>query len=637
MKKAFYFFVLLSLHNNAYAQTKKLNVPSSIENVTVFLQGAQITRTASTTIPSGTTTLVFPGISPELEEKSIQVQGKGAFTILSVSREKNYMSNQQKPREELVRLQAQAEILEEKLQRERNRESVFKQEEEMLKKNQDLRGTATGLKTADLKEALDFQRNRLTEVLDQLLAIQGNIRQINDQVRLNDLQRNALMQQKDSSVNDLLVTVSSKENITGKLTLRYLVKNAGWYPSYELRVENISRPMELAYKANVFQQCGEDWKNVKLSLSSGNPSENGQKPELNAWYLRTFSNMQELLRARSAAKTDDIGQVSGTVTDPAGRPITGATIRVPDRTIGTSTNEKGEFALQVPPGTKTLDVSYIGYMKQSVPVSAARIPVVMFEDTKALNEVVVVGYDKQQKRAVIGASLEGKTSGIMIRGTSTALQREDIPLDVSASFHTTSVNFDIVLPYTILSDGKPYAVAVSQNTMPTSYEYHAAPKLDAAAYLIAGVTGWEELNLLEGEASIYFEGTYLGKSLLNLQSAADTLYVSLGRDKNIVINRKLQKQYSKNQFLGGNQTSVRNWEISVRNNKQQPIRILVEDQVPMAAQGEVEVSRVSYAGASLNPVTQLVTWSLDVPVKEEKKMQLQYTVKYPKDKLVNLD
>lgn len=637
MKRAFYLFALLSLYINGYAQTKKLSVPSSIESVTVFLQGAQITRTAATTIPSGTTTLVFPGISPELEEKSIQVQGKGAFTILSVSREKNYMTHQQRPQEELARLQAQKETLEEKLQREKNKESVFRQEEEMLKKNQDLRGTSTGLKTADLKEALDFQRNRLTEVLDQLLAIQAGIRQINGQIRLNDLQSAALMQQKDSSTHDLLVTVSSKENITGKLTLRYLVKNAGWYPSYELRVENISRPMELAYKANVFQQCGEDWKNVKLSLSSGDPSENGRKPELNAWYLRTFSSMQELIRARSVARAGEIGQVSGTVTDPSGQPLTGATIRVPDRTIGTSTNDKGEFTLQLPPGAKTVEVAYIGYRKQTLPVTSAHLPVVMFEDAKALNEVVVVGYGVQHKKAAIGAALEGKTSGVMIRGTNSAPQREDIPLDVSASFHTTSVNFDIVLPYTILSDGKPYAVAVSQTAVPTSYEYHAAPKLDAAAYLIAGVTGWEELNLLEGEASIYFEGTYLGKSLLNLQDATDTLYVSLGRDKNIVINRKLQKQYSKNQFLGSNQTAVRNWEISVRNNKQQPIRILVEDQVPMAAQGEVEVSKVSYAGASLNPVSQLVTWSLDVPVKEEKKMQLQYTVKYPKDKLVNLD
>ncbi len=634
MKTLLYLSALVII-TNATAQTKKITVPSGVQNVTVFLQGAQITRSATATIPAGTSTLVFPGISPELEEKSIQVQGKGAFTILSVSRERNYM-NTQRPQEEIKKLQEQLDVLEEKLQREKNKESVFRQEEEMLKKNQDLRGANTGLKTADLKEALDFQRSRLTEVLDQQLAIKANIRRLEDYIRQNMQQRAALLETKDTSTTDLLVTVSSKENISGRLTLRYLVKNAGWYPTYELRVENISRPMELAYKANVFQQCGEDWKNVKLSLSSGNPSENGQKPEMNAWYLRTFSNMQELTRARYASPLKDNSRATGRVTDGSGTPIIGATIRIPNRTIGTSTNEKGEFSLQLPPGATSLDVSYIGYRSQEVTLGSNFMNIVLMEDAKSLDEVVVVGYGVSQKKALTG-SLAGMVPGIRIRGVSSDKQREDIPLDVSASFHTTSVNFDIAVPYSIPSDGKPYAVSVSQTAVATSYQYHAAPKLDPAAYLVAGITDWEQLNLLEGEASIYFEGTYLGKSLLNLQSASDTLYVSLGRDKNIVINRKLQKEYSKNQFFASNQTAVRNWEISVRNNKQETVRILVEDQVPMPAQNEVEVSRVSYAGASMDPVSQLVTWSLEIPVKEEKKMQLQYTVKYPKGKLVNLD
>jgi hypothetical protein len=633
MKPLLYLFTLV-VFTNATAQTKKVTVPSTIENVTIFLQGAQITRSATATIPAGTAILVFPGISPELEEKSIQVQGKGAFTILSVSRERNYL-NTQRPQEEIKKLQEQLEVLEEKLQREKNKESVFRQEEEMLKKNQDLRGTNTGLKTADLKEALDFQRNRLTEVLDQQLAIKANIRRLEDHIRQNTQQRAALLETKDTSTTDLLVTVSSKENISGRLTLRYLVKNAGWYPTYELRVENISRPMELAYKANVFQQCGEDWKNVKLSLSSGNPSENGQKPEMNAWYLRTFSSMQELTRARYASPLKDLSRATGRVMDASGNPITGASIRIPNRTIGTSTNEKGEFSLQLPPGATSLDVSFIGYKGQQITLSSNFMNIVLAEDTRALEEVVVTGYGASRKE--LTGALAGVSPGIRIRGVSTAKQREDIPLDVSASFHTTSVNFDIAVPYSIPSDGKPYAVSVSQTAVATTYQYHAAPKLDPAAYLVAGITGWEQLNLLEGETSIYFEGTYLGKSLLNLQSASDTLYVSLGKDKNIVINRRLRKEYSKNQFFASNQTAVRNWEISVRNNKQEPVRILVEDQVPMPAQNEVEVSKVSYAGASMDPVSQLVTWSLEIPVKEEKKMQLQYTVKYPKGKLVNLD
>ena len=57
------------------------------------------------------------------------------------------------------------------------------------------------------------------------------------------------------------------------------------------------------------------------------------------------------------------------------------------------------------------------------------------------------------------------------------------------------------------------------------------------------VTNWEELNLFDGELNLFFEGAYLGKSLLDLQSASDTLDISLGKDKGIVIQRKKLKEF----------------------------------------------------------------------------------------------
>lgn len=623
---------------NLHAQTKKQTVNATIDKVTVFMQGAQVTRSATTTIPAGTTTLVFPHISPELEEKSIQVQGKGAFTILSVSRNRNYLGVQE-PIAEVTRLQQQQSLLEEKLLREKNRLKVFTQEEAMLGKNQDLRGTNTGLKTQDLRDALDFQRTRLTEILEQQLAIEKNIKTLNDQIDRLVSQQTALMAVKDSSTSDLLITVMAKENINGKLSLSYLVKNAGWYPTYELRVENISQPLEMAYKANVFQQCGEEWKNVKLSLSNGNPSESGSKPELQPWQMKTFYSMQELMNSRNSQKKTGKNEARGKVFDTEGKPVPGVSIRVPNRSIGTITNENGEFSLQMPQDVSVLELNALGFETEEIRPTGNFQSFVMRPSKSTLDEVVVVGYGTQKKQAFTGAG-----STIRLRGTTSGLSvspapklKETIPLSVNATFHTTSVNFDIATSYTILSDGKPYTVSIKEMEVPTHYEYHTAPKLDPAAYLLAGITDWETLNLLEGEASIYFEGTYLGKSLLNLQTAMDTLFVSLGKDKNIVINRKLQKDYSKNQFFGSNQTVTRNYEISVKNNKQEPIRILVEDQLPISIQREIEISKVEYPGARLDETTQQITWDLNIASKEEKKTKLQYAVKFPKDRIVNLD
>ncbi len=634
MKRYLCLLALLTVYN-VHAQTKKQTVSSSIEKVTVFMKGAQIVRSATTTIPAGTTTLVFQQISPELEEKSIQVQGKGAFTILSVARDRNYLRGQQ-PVDEITQLRKQQSVLEEQLQKEKNRLKVLAQEETMLSKNQDIRGTNTGLKTQDLREAMDFQRNRLTEVLEQQLTVNKSIRMLTESIDKLQAQQNALMAAKDSSTSDLLITVSSKESISGKLTLSYLVKNAGWYPSYELRVESINQPMEMAYKANVFQQCGEEWKNVKLSLSNGNPAESGLKPQLQPWRMKTYWSLQEMANDKNFGGGKDRTEVRGKVMDESGAPLHGASIRIPNRSIGTITNERGEFSLQLPPDAKTLEFSLIGFTMQKLNINTDVMNVYMHQDVQRMEEVVVVGYGTSADMAAPPVNmLAGKVAGVQ---ASKRKQREDIPLQVDATFHTTSVNFDIATAYTIPSDGKPYAVSIQQMEVPTTYEYHAVPKMDLSAYLLAGITDWEQLNLLEGEASIYFEGTYLGKSLLNLQTASDTLFVSLGKDKNIVLNRTLEKTFSKQAtFFGSTQSVIRNWEISVRNNKREPIRIVIEDQLPISVQKEIEISRVEYSGAKLDENTQQVTWDMNVSPKEEKKMKLQYTVKFPRGRIVNLD
>ncbi|WP_343701516.1 mucoidy inhibitor MuiA family protein [Chitinophaga sp.] len=629
-----FFFLLLTVASayNVYAQTKKITVHSSIDQVTVFTQGAQVQRSATASIPAGTTVLVFPDISPELEEKSIQVQGQGAFTILSVTRDRNYLRSQTQ-QEGIRQLQQQEEGLQEKLQRENNRLKVYTQEEEMLSKNQEIRGANTGIKTQDLREAMDFQRARLAEVLEQQLTIRRSIKTLSDNIGRLQAQQRALMEPKDTSTSDLLITVSAKEAISGKFSLNYLVKNAGWYPNYALRVESISRPLNMEYKANVFQQCGEDWKNVKLRLSSGNPSENGQKPELQPWHLRTFSSRQEMLATRSVLARTGSSEAQGTVTDRNGQPLAGVSVFVPERSIGTVTNENGQFSLQLPPNTRSLEVSYVGFAKQQISVTGRPLRVTMIENQQNLEEVVVVGYGTQHKKAVTGSS-------VMVRGLATAAPAPppaSIPLEVSEVYNTTTVSFDIATPYSIPSDGKAYAVSIREMEVPAIYEYHTAPKIDPSAYLLAGLTGWEALNLMEGEASIYYEGAYLGKTLLNLQTAADTLFISLGKDKNIVVNRKLQKDYSQKQLFSNAHTVTHNWEISVKNNKREPVRILVEDQLPISTQKEIEISKMDYAGARLDEDSRQVTWDLSIPSREEKKMQLRYAVKFPKDKVVNLN
>jgi N-terminal domain of unknown function (DUF4140) len=112
------------------AQTKQQTVTSTIEKVTVFTSGAQVARKAKTSLAQGKTELIFAAISPNIDKQSIQVKGEGAFTILSVIHQTNYL-NEQKRREETTVLEAQKETLKNKFKVEKSILTVFKNEENM--------------------------------------------------------------------------------------------------------------------------------------------------------------------------------------------------------------------------------------------------------------------------------------------------------------------------------------------------------------------------------------------------------------------------------------------------------------------------------------------------------------------------
>lgn len=149
---------------------------------------------------------------------------------------------------------------------------------------------------------------------------------------------------------------------------------------------------------------------------------------------------------------------------------------------------------------------------------------------------------------------------------------------------------------------------------------------------------YETDNYITGCGAIYAKpGTNIGKSLLNVSAAGDTLNLSIGKDKGVVVKRTLLKEYSFKRFIGSNKTDTRQYEIVIRNNKQQPVSIVVEDQFPISTQKEIEVQDKKYEGAKLDDDTQRITWQFSVDPKKENKVGFKYEVKYPKEKVLQLD
>lgn len=610
------------------AQTKK-TVDSKIEKVTVFLQGAQTQRGAKVSLTPGKYELVFQSISPSIDAQSIQVKADGAITVLSVIHQQNFMKEQQK-QEEIRELETQKEALLEKIALQRNILNVFKQEEAMLLKNQQIGGANTGLKAADLKEAADFQRNRLTEVYQKQMETDRVIKKQDAEMAKLNKQLAELNQKADISTSEIHVTVNAKETTNSQFTLTYLVRKSGWYPTYDIRVKDISSPINLQYKANVSQQSGEDWKDVKLYLSTGNPNEDGTKPVINPWFLKYYyptASVNPLQGRVPGLSLNTPGMVSGRITDQQGNPVPGASILIKGTKTGAAADANGNFSIRTGTGNPVLEISAVGMERAEYYANSGFMNITLQPSSNALSEVVVIGYSG-------GSGYDDYQPGA---SPNYRKKKELTAINTTTSYQPTTTIYEIDDPYTVLNDGKTYTVDIDGYELKAQFEYYAAPKFEPDAFLTARIADWQELNLLPGEANLFFEGTFLGKSTLDVTNAGDTLNLSLGRDKGVVVKRTLLKEYSSRKFMGSNKTDTRQYEIVVRNNKQQPISITIDDQFPISTMKEIEIQDRKYDGAKLDDDTQKLTWQLTVDPKKENKLGFKYEVKYPRDKVLQLD
>ncbi len=627
----------------AQKETATKVVESKIENVTVYESGAQVTRAFKTPLAVGRTQLIVRGVSPQLDKQSIQAQADGNFVIVSVVLQNSFLSDKSKT-DENTKLNTQKQDLEDKILTERAMLNVFKQEELMLSKNQEINGRTSVLKALDLKEAVDFHRNRLTEVLTKQLEINRNIKKIEGDILQLNSKLSQLAPAQENNVSEVLITVSAKEAIAQtNINLSYFVPNAGWTPTYDLRAIDIAHDLELGYKANVYQYSGEDWTNVKLTLSTANPRKSGQAPALKMWYWGQTNNYNDYYNNVNTTINGTDNEVVGTVRSLSDKqPLPGVTIALKGTSLGTQTDANGNYRLTLPPNLKNvpkkLVFMFVGMISEERDVRGGELNVELRDDVKQLEEAVVVGYSVQKRTEVTGSVsslMQGKASGVSIRGAST-LKNSVALLEVEENDAPTSQSFEVKLPYSIASDGKVYTVEIKTETIPAYYEHYCVPKIDKDVFLNAKIVGWEKYGLLAGEINLFFEGTFIGKSELKLPDS-DTLLLSLGRDKSVLVNRTKQKEFTKKQFLGNNKTESRAYQISVRNTKKLPINIVIKEQFPISYTKEIEIMNQLAPEAEVVSELGMISWTIKLEPAQEKKLNFSYSVKYPKSGFVSTE
>lgn len=293
-------------------------------------------------------------------------------------------------------------------------------------------------------------------------------------------------------------------------------------------------------------------------------------------------------------------------------------------TLSTGTPNFGVSAPVLTPWYLQLYVPglYTDLQRRAAAGNATRNMVQSFDNDKALSEVVVVsGYGEYKQEKVADQNVDPST-----------LQQY-----TTLNEGQLNTNFEIDLPYDIESDGQLHNVTIKDQEITCVLKNYAVPRIDKDAYLLAEVADWQNLDLLPGDANIIMDDTYIGKSVIDPNTTADTLNLSLGRDKRIAVKRSVVKELSSIKTTGKESKQTFTYEVIVKNNKLTDVNLLLKDQYPLSTIKEVEVKLEEDGAAMVNAETGVLTWKVELKPGESKKVRFTYSVKYPKDKkIVNL-
>lgn len=661
MKKILLILSLLITVNSYSNEIDTLKLNSQIKDVTVFFDGAQITREVKINIVKGKHLLVFEKLPAEINPQSIQIENNQKGEILSV---KHVLSHPNEKSKIVLEYDEKIKQQEIKIKEVANKISVYKIEEKILLDNSILNKKSEGSTITEIREASIFYRSKLNEIKQNKLKLVIELDLIKEKIQELYLELNKKVLQENKTYSKISFVIDCETAINSNFRISYYVSSAAWAPLYDFRVKDIKEPLNLVYNANIFQSTGEDWKNVNLTLSTNRPSLSNSKPELATWFInrRNSYKKKNIIEGQSALK----GKVSDRETE---EPIPFANIVVykdGKMITGSTTDFDGRYTIKpIASGYYDVRVTYIGYENIEMKGVVLNADKITFQDFKIkpsaalLQEVQIVDYmvpliDKDESfsgRTITAEEISkmpgrsvnsftstygddrGSRNDNVVLGDELGSKSDNVVYFVDgyeSNTNITSLEYKINIPYTIPSDGNDYNVKIKEVKVPVEYVFYSTPKLDKDVFIIAEINNWSILNLLSGKSSIYYKGTFTGQSEINANSTEDTLKISLNRDKNIIVERTLLKEKNEKLFIGKNIKETINWSIIIKNNKANKIKIIIEDQFPISENKSVEIERIEYSNGKVNDKTGQVVWELELKPNEKKELILKYLVKYPK-------
>jgi uncharacterized protein (TIGR02231 family) len=522
------------------ARAANVDATSAVDTVTVYPDGASVTRVITFDLPAGDTTLVAKDFPLTLDPSSLRVEGEaeGKLTIGAI--------DAKPPRAAPPVNQSEIDKRIEALKDERGNLQGAIAASEARRKFAERFAEASPAGIGEKGEARPIAewRTAFAAVAEEVASADTAIRDAERKQR--DIDREIERLESDRAIkppSKLEVRIDLAATAATKATLRvtYAVRNAHWTPLYDARLDTGAKDrkpaLELVRRAEITQTTGEDWSNVALGVSTVRIARGGSAPDLNSLVVQ-YPQPARPLAAGAASDMAKPRSVQGLMPAPA-----------PD-----------------------------AFAKRA---------------------------DEQQAAAEIGAfqatfRIPGRVSLSASEGTK------------SLRISTAMIAPDLVV--------------------------RSAPVVDPTAFLEASFVQGEDAPLLPGSVAIYRDGAFVGRGKMAAASKDETVRLGFGADDKVKIERAVIKRNegSAGLIVTTSKTDERTFKTTLRNGHDFPIKVAIEDQLPVSENEDIAVemlpSTTPPTTTNVHDKRGVLEWAFEARPGEVKDVAFAWRLRWPKDK-----
>ncbi len=610
------------------AASDTLHVATTIDEVKVYYLGAEVQRTGEVGLNKGQQYISLNGLPFPLDAKSIQVKLKPEVKLLTIQLEKKEPSYAKSPAEKKLETKIRTE--QDSIRKIQDEILIQQEMERMIYENRQFSNKEGVSQVSEVKLAIQYYEEKLESIKKKIQHYQFAIRKHNKTIEDLEKEISQLQQTQDPFSSSIVLQVECLQKGSYPIQVSYRTDMAGWKPDYELRANNINDPIKLTFRAKIFQNSGENWHEVPITLLSGIPRESSEKPRMNIWYVNQPQPVP--------VKTDwsKPGRISGRVFDSNQlEPIPFANVLLlknNEVVYAVNTDMDGNFLLfPVQEGYYQLQVKNIGYQNYNFPnLYLAKgqqfVQNIQLQPAQQqLAEVTVIQAERHYKMPLASGDMMAERENQRLRDE--VISFDFIENQTNQSL--TQLSFSIREKVSIPGNGKENHLRIKEYQIPVTYRHEAVPQYDSDVFLTAGIANFAALNLLPGEGLVFFEDNYVGETYLHFDEAADTLQVSLGRDRLVQVERKSKKELGGKRIIGKTVKDELAYELVINNKRTEAIQLSLEEQIPVSQQEVIEIQLTESSGAQHDQKKGFLKWDLTIPANQTKTIQYQYEMKYP--------